>query len=64
LLCDRQIQGSAAAIGRLSVTSAHSRVPLGLASELIRWHKADLLNATGAIAPRDYLNVVDEFWEP
>jgi hypothetical protein len=58
------VQRPAAAIGRLSVSSAHSRVPLVLASELIRWHKADLLNATGAIAPRDYLNIVDEFWEP
>jgi hypothetical protein len=64
LLSDRQTQRRAAAIGRLSVTSADGRIPLEFASQLISWRKADLLNPTGAIAPRDYLNVVDEFWEP
>lgn len=61
---DREFQRPAFAARRLTVSYHKGRLNLELGKQLIRWGKADILNPTDRLAPRDFLNVVHSEFLP
>lgn len=46
-------------VRRLTATLTRGKLTLDLGKQFIRWGKADLINPTDRLAPRDFLNLVD-----
>jgi hypothetical protein len=49
-------------ISRLSATLTRGRLRVDLGKQFIRWGKTDILTPTDRFAPRDFLNVVDNYF--
>ncbi len=61
---DRSILRPRAAVRRLTATITTGRLTLDIGKQFIRWGRADILNPTDRLAPRDYLNVIDTEFLP
>jgi hypothetical protein len=56
---DRGIKRPPLSVRRLSAVVSRHGLTLEAGKQFIRWGKADVLNPTDRLAPRDFLNVVD-----
>jgi hypothetical protein len=61
---DRELQRPAFAVRRLTASYHKGRLNLEAGRQLIHWGKADILNPTDRLAPRDFLNVVHSEFLP
>jgi hypothetical protein len=61
---DRSILRPHAAVRRLTATITAGHLTLDVGKQFIRWGRADILNPTDRLAPRDYLNVIDTEFLP
>jgi hypothetical protein len=61
---DRGILRPRAAVRRLTATITSGHLTLDVGKQFIRWGRADILNPTDRLAPRDYLNVIDTEFLP
>jgi len=61
---DRSILRPRAAVRRLTATITAGHLTLDVGKQFIRWGRADILNPTDRLAPRDYLNVIDTEFLP
>jgi hypothetical protein len=63
-LNDRGLTRPRLSVRTLSATISAGALSLDLGKQFVRWGKADILNPTDRLAPRDYLNVVDAEFLP
>jgi hypothetical protein len=63
-LLDRETQRPPFALRRLTASYHKGRLNLEVGRQLIRWGKADILNPTDRLAPRDFLNVIHSEFLP
>jgi len=61
---DRGIRRPRVAVRRLAVVMTAGKLTVEAGKQFIRWGRADILNPTDRLAPRDYLNVLDADFLP
>lgn len=58
-ISDRGVKRPMLAVRRLAATLARGPVTIDVGKQFIRWGKTDIVTPTDRLAPRDFLNVVD-----
>jgi hypothetical protein len=61
---DRSRLRPAFAIRRLAATISHGRFTVDAGKQFVRWGKTDIVTPTDWLAPRDYMNVIDNEFLP